>query len=327
MCLHHLLLQLLVEVKIRQHIKHGDHDLGVLLQELLERGDHGGVALVTDDLRERADDLLLQAGRGHGEHLHELVDEGVGVDKEIEPSELRHDEPPHVVLQRQSVERAAAAVVEVLGQLLEEQREKARLERGDGEESPREARRVRRCREEQLAEPRRGGGHEGGEALEEAPRGGRGGGGGGVPARGELAREAGREQVRRGEGRGLVRRDEERAARVGEQRRRRVDGGGRVGVGGPGGLGLERRGWALARVDGAGALQEHHRRRRSPRRRRVMASSRRHGDRVTDLTGSLGNFWGGFGGNEILAPWRRGSARRFGEQPQWQVGSYGLTFT
>lgn len=58
---------------------------------------------------------------------------------------------------------------------------------------------MRGRREEQLAEPRGGGGREGGDAREEA----RGGGGVG----GERAPEAGREGVRRGEQWGLVRRD------------------------------------------------------------------------------------------------------------------------
>ena len=277
MCQHHLLLQLLVEVKIRQHVEHGDDDLRVLLQELLQRGDHGGMALVADDLRERANDLLLQPGRGHGEHLDELLDEGVGVGEEVQPPELRDDEPPHVVLQRQSVERPAAAV-EVLGQLLEEQSEEARMERGDGEERAREARRVRGRREEQLAEPRGGGGREGGDAREEA----RGGGG----VRGERAPEAGREGVRRGERRGLVRRDEERAARVRQQRRRRVDGSGGVGAGGTRGLRVGRRGRALAEIGGAAALQEHHGAADRRRGREVGFREKAAGER-----GISGGFW------------------------------------
>jgi hypothetical protein len=53
----------------------------------------------------------------------------------------------------------------------------------------------------------RGGGHEGGEALEEASRGHRGGGG--IPASRELAGEEGHECVRRGEGLGMVRWNED----------------------------------------------------------------------------------------------------------------------
>jgi hypothetical protein len=232
------------------------------------------VALVADDLREGADDLLLEAGRRHGHDLDELVDEGVGVDEEIEPAELRDDEPGHVVLQRQPV-----GGVEVLGQLVEEEREEARLQRGHGEEGARQAGRVRGGGgEEQLAEPRGGGGREGREAREEAAR--------ERAARAERAREARREGVRGGERRGLVRRHEERAARVREERRRRVDGVGGVGRGG-------RR--ALAGVDGAIPLQEHHRVAGRQRARRLLREG-------TAARGS-----GDFGEMETLAPLGPGS--------------------
>jgi hypothetical protein len=74
------------------------------------------------------------------------------------------------------------------------------VERGKGEECTSEARHVQGRREKHLVEPRRQGGREGSEALEEA----------------------------RGGDRGVVRRDEECAARFGEQHHRRVDGGGSV---------------------------------------------------------------------------------------------------
>jgi hypothetical protein len=74
------------------------------------------------------------------------------------------------------------------------------VEREEGEECLSEARHVQGRREKHLAEPPRRGGREGSEALEEA----------------------------RGEDREVVRRDEERAARFGEQHHRCIDGGGSV---------------------------------------------------------------------------------------------------
>lgn len=86
---------------MRQRIEHRDLNL-LVLRMLLQPGGQGGMALVTKDLRERPNDLLLQPGRRHGEHLHELRRRG-------NPATVP---PSHIVLQlqRQSVERAEVLV-------------------------------------------------------------------------------------------------------------------------------------------------------------------------------------------------------------------------
>ncbi|TVU41542.1 hypothetical protein EJB05_15070, partial [Eragrostis curvula] len=110
--------------------------------------------------------------------------------------------------------------------------------------SAREAGCVRGGGEDELAEPRAG------RPLRRRP------------ARGERARDAGREGVRQGEVLVLVRQHEERAASVGEERRRCFDGveGAELGRSKRrAGRGGGRRRRKQAGVEGMAALQEHHR--------------------------------------------------------------------
>lgn len=93
------------------------------------------MAIVAHNLRDGPDDFFLKPGRRYREQVYELGDESICIDKQIKSAELFDDKPPYVFLQRRPIERV---VVEVLGQLVEEEAQEAGLERGDGEERPRE---------------------------------------------------------------------------------------------------------------------------------------------------------------------------------------------
>lgn len=115
-----LLLQLIVQIQVRKGVEHRHDDSRILLKHLFKGFNNSFVVLITDNLRQRSDNLFLQVNWANGKHLHQLVGEGIRINDEIKPPEVVNDKPSNIVFKRQRCSRIFWIYMKVLGKFLKE---------------------------------------------------------------------------------------------------------------------------------------------------------------------------------------------------------------